>query len=225
MGRLHEEGVTLIEMLAALMVLAILIAAGIPAMGEFIANNRMAAAVNDVVASLNLARSEAVKRRANVTICASSDGAGCSGAATAGDGWIVFRDCSAGEPGSPAGCGAPDGLVDGPAQIIQRHGPLHDDIGANSTIGDQNGNPAGQFLVSFGADGYTRDIDGMLCADGNACVTNLQFCDRRGSDPTFGERASGRWVQIAATGRPRIYSRHDLVQSASNPLAGCPAPE
>ena len=49
---------------------------------EMLKNNRLATETNDLITELAVARSEAAKRGYRVTICASSDGASCSGSAT-----------------------------------------------------------------------------------------------------------------------------------------------
>lgn len=89
-----KRGFTLIELMVTIAVLAILLAVAIPSYQTFVMNSRMASQTNDLITALSLARSEAVKRAANVTVCASSDGATCTGGWATG--WIV-RD-AAGTP-------------------------------------------------------------------------------------------------------------------------------
>lgn len=85
------RGFTLIELLVTLAVAAILITVAVPNFQMFVMNSRMASQANDLITSLSVARSEAVKRGANVTLCASSDGNTCTG--TWAQGWIV-RDAA-----------------------------------------------------------------------------------------------------------------------------------
>lgn len=98
----RTSGLTLIELVITLSIAAILLAIAAPSFSAIIQNNRMVTQVNVLVAGLNLARSEAIKRGDNVTVCRSNDGSSCSGNWV--DGWIVFSDLDndgnvdAGEP-------------------------------------------------------------------------------------------------------------------------------
>ena len=206
MGKMHAEGVTLIELMVTVMVLAVVLAAGIPTFADFLRNNRMSAAVNDVVTSLHLARSEAVKRRTPVTICPAASATECDAGSGIESGWLVFVDTN--------GNGIPEGPGD---SIIQIRPSLPTEIADYSRWGDENGDATGRFLISFDPSGYL-----LADIDGTTPVANLQFCDKRGDQKTIGGSAAGRWVEITRTGRPRVFASREQVQASANPLGGCP---
>lgn len=87
-----NQGVTLVELMVTITVLAILLAIGVPAMARLINDARVSTSTNEFVNALNLARIEAIKRGRLVTVCS---GENCSGAT--GDwrsGWIVYVESS-----------------------------------------------------------------------------------------------------------------------------------
>ena len=88
----RSSGTTLIELLIAMLVLAILMAIAIPSFREFAADSRTTAVTSDLVTALNVARSEALRRSSLVVACASDDLATCSTSTTWTGGWIVFAD-------------------------------------------------------------------------------------------------------------------------------------
>lgn len=97
----RQTGFTLLELMVTISVAAILIAVGVPGMQKFVQNNRRAAEVNNLVATLQVARTEAVSRNQRVGICASTTGTSCSGSTSWETGWIVFvDDTSAGTQGA-----------------------------------------------------------------------------------------------------------------------------
>lgn len=67
------RGVTIIELLMALTIGALLIGVGMPAYESLVRTNRLATDTNRLVASIHYARSEAIKRGANVRICIPRD--------------------------------------------------------------------------------------------------------------------------------------------------------
>ncbi len=92
------SGFTLLELITAMTVLAILVSIAIPSFANLTRANQIAAASNELVTALTLARSESVKRGIRVSVCA-SDGAAepaCSGEATWANGWVVFTDDNGG---------------------------------------------------------------------------------------------------------------------------------
>jgi type IV fimbrial biogenesis protein FimT len=87
-----HSGFTLIELMISIVVLAVVLALGIPSFQEFIKNNRLAGQTNDLVMAIQMARNEAVKRGTGAVICASENQAICSDSDDWTTGWIVFSD-------------------------------------------------------------------------------------------------------------------------------------
>jgi type IV fimbrial biogenesis protein FimT len=87
-----QRGFTLIELMLAIAVLAVLLGLAVPSFLETVRNNRTISRNNEFIGALNYARSEALKRSDAVSICASDDQATCSGATDWTAGWIVFAD-------------------------------------------------------------------------------------------------------------------------------------
>lgn len=82
---------TLVELLIAIAILAILMGIAVPAYNEMTLGSKLRSQANDLVAGAVLARSEAIKRNSAVRMCVSADGASCI---TGGweQGWVVFHD-------------------------------------------------------------------------------------------------------------------------------------
>ena len=85
-----ESGFTLVELVIAILILAILIGMALPNFSSTMRSNRIATHANEFIASVSLARSEAIKNNVGAGICASPDGAVCGTDWNAG--WIVFSD-------------------------------------------------------------------------------------------------------------------------------------
>jgi type IV fimbrial biogenesis protein FimT len=82
--RYHKKGFTLIELLVTIAIVGILAGIGIPSFNGTIRSSRLTTNVNTLVTSLNLARSEAIKRGQPVTV--RKTGANWE------SGWSVFTD-------------------------------------------------------------------------------------------------------------------------------------
>lgn len=68
----RERGFTLIELLTVMVVVGVMLGIGIPSFRNFIAQQRVKSASYEVSTSLLLARSEAIKRNAQVTVAPTS---------------------------------------------------------------------------------------------------------------------------------------------------------
>lgn len=82
-------GFTLVELVITIAVVAILVALATPSFTSVINSNRLTAQANNLVADLQLARSEAVRRNRTVRVCRTPDGAVCAAAAGDWDAWLV----------------------------------------------------------------------------------------------------------------------------------------
>jgi type IV fimbrial biogenesis protein FimT len=83
-GRL-QRGLSLVESLVALGVASALAATGVPAANEAFERHRLASTTNELITTVNFARSEAIRRSARVVIAAKTPGRWT-------DGWRVFAD-------------------------------------------------------------------------------------------------------------------------------------
>ena len=88
------HGFSLLELLVVLAIVGALAAVAVPSFAGFLATQRSSSTVSRFVASLNLARSEAIKRNARAVLCKSPDGSACSYAGTWDQGWMVFHDAN-----------------------------------------------------------------------------------------------------------------------------------
>jgi type IV fimbrial biogenesis protein FimT len=91
---MKQSGVTLLELMVVLAVSAILLGIGIPSFATLTSSNRLASATNEMVSSLHLARSEAIKRNSRVVMCTSATGTSCAVSGGWHQGWVVFHDAN-----------------------------------------------------------------------------------------------------------------------------------
>lgn len=109
------RGVTLIEMLTVIALLAIVAALAAPGLNAFLVGQRVKAVTYDLTADLLLARSEALKRGADVSVT------------PAADGWVAGWSVTSGDTvlGGRQGAGAGLVLDDAPDVIVfNRNGRL-----------------------------------------------------------------------------------------------------
>lgn len=201
MGRSAQSGFTLYELLVTVMVMGIILSIGVPNFLEFTRNNRMAAASNDLLSALTLARTEAVKRKQPVTVCASLNAQAAAPACggTLADGWVVFAD----EDG--------DIQIDAGEDVIRSAGPMPGGINLQTN--------AGANYFSFAATGFGRGDVG-----GAPALRGALLCDARGNVPAAGGLSAARALRIDGPGRPLVVREVALVNNVAAAIvgAGCP---
>ncbi len=168
------RGVTLIELMVVLTIVAIFLALGVPSLQNFFVSVRLAATTNDFAAALSMARTEAIKRGYSVVMKTSS-----GAPADWGNGWRICadvnnnRDCDAGE------------------EIIRVGQP----VGAPVTVYASNG-LAG--AIAFRADG--RFFDTPLTGPGGAVVV----CYGTTSLGPLNNQPRSRAILVNSSGRIRV---------------------
>ena len=118
-----ERGWTLIELLCALAVVAIVSGTGLSVLGGAIERGRAAAARQALADSLVAAGARATLSDARAVLCPSEDGATCSDGSDWSAGWLVFLDRNANRE------------VEGGERIVVHQGRLPGRVRLRSTKG------------------------------------------------------------------------------------------
>jgi type IV fimbrial biogenesis protein FimT len=200
MKRAHT-GFTLLELMVVLAIAGVLMAVGIPAMGDFLRNSRITGAANDVMAALHFTRSEATKRRLPVTLCTSASAVTDPNPVCAASpfltGWIAFVDTNQ------------SGQRDAGEVVLLEHEPMDARITARSS--------ANPFQVTYLMNGFAV----------NPNAAQLVLCDDRGNDPSGGELSSARGILVSVTGRAGVTRDpgeiQTLVDAIGVDVGGCEA--
>ena len=138
-----QTGFTLVELLVVMTLGVILLSMAAPSMIGMVNSQRSIALSSELFASMNLARSEAIKRNARAVLCKSADGLSCARSGGWEQGWIVFHDADN------------DAALDEGEQVIERHGPVADGL----TL---TGNSPVSNYVSYSASGSAKLTTGAF---------------------------------------------------------------
>jgi type IV fimbrial biogenesis protein FimT len=170
-----HSGFTIVELMMALALMAVVMVMAVPNFNRLIKNNRLASQANEFITAVNYARNEAIKRNQNVILCRSSNGTSCGSGTGWEAGWIVYADVNN------------NASLDS-GEELRIFGSL---TGGNSLRG--NANYAN--TITYGPKGYvTQAGELILCDDRNSS----------GNTADAEDFAMGRAIIISATGRPRV---------------------
>lgn len=205
----RARGFTLLELMLAITLAAIVLGFGVPSFQNFVRNSRITGVANELLSAVYLARSEAVKRRASTVLCLSSNpddaAPACDGDGS--QGWVVFVDDA--DPDVASGNDR-NVQVDAGETVLLRHGPLHATVGVNVAPADNEG------YVSFAPSGAARGIAAV-----GTPFSSLVLCDDRGNAlvPGTDDDSTARALVVEPIGRPRVTRSQSEIAAD---LGGCP---
>lgn len=174
----NTRGFTLIELLTVVALIGIIGAMALPAFTQMIENNRRVAAVNDLLSTIHVARSEAITRNQSVSICPGNTGQTACEAGGWQKGWLIFRDANR------------NGVFeesDGDSIIRVGTG-----LRGNLTVVSAEFGASMTFLPNgriFGNPSWTYPVRMLLCADGIATAVRRIDVDRTGRPRSVNEPA------------------------------------
>lgn len=182
----------------AVVVAGIILSLALPSFQDFHRSNAMAAVANDFVTGALLARSEAVKRQAPVTLCTTDDAAADPPSCTAAsDGaFVVFVDEN--DNGDLTDATDGNAAIDTNELVLLR----------SEAPGGRIGVWMDTHFVTYGANGYPRA----------GSATRFLFCDDRGTGTAAGGQSAARLMFLDPTGRGSIRSDVATVQAAEAAL-------
>jgi type IV fimbrial biogenesis protein FimT len=95
-GQFSARGFTIIELMIAVVLLGVLVALAMPSLSDMMRRMKIETAASSLSVAFATARSEAVKRGRDVSVCISSDGAACANSTDWAVGWVIYE--TAGTP-------------------------------------------------------------------------------------------------------------------------------
>ncbi|MCX7514765.1 GspH/FimT family pseudopilin [Frateuria hangzhouensis] len=175
------RGFSLIELMVAIIVLAILTSIALPNFRDFSRRNTVTSQSNAILADLQYARNDAISRRVITQICASTDGTACTGSNELEGGWVVYRETAPGPTATFTSADEVQRVTQSASGISIR---LVDATGAavNEVGFNQQGSVIGDQPLHF-----------LICAMSKGDTVGESTDSVRGSE-----------LQLSASGRPSI---------------------
>lgn len=157
---LETRGFTLIELMVTIAVLAILLAIAFPSFTGIINGNRLSAASNEWLATLQIARMESVRRNTRVVICPSTDGSTCSG--TSWQRAIAFVDVNR------------DGASDGGVETVLRDTTVAAPVAVSVSPAISGATPANRITLRPDGLAHPGNASTVLTSKIGLCIVTTQ---------------------------------------------------
>ncbi len=139
-----QGGFSMIELMITISIMAVLLAMAAPSFTAFLNGNRVGSQANELLATFQIARNEAIRSGSRVVVCGSNDASNvtptCSGSTSWG-GWVAFIDTDR------------DGAYDATERLLQANVLSGVTATASSNVSG---------AVVFRSDGLARSAGGAL---------------------------------------------------------------
>lgn len=191
-----NSGFTLQELMISLAIFFIVTGLGIPSYVSYVRNGELSNSTTALFSDLHMARSEAIKRKSDISLCRSNDAMAtnptCGGAANDWTGgWIVYIETGK----TPNSYDPADGDT-----ILRVNAPPANKI--VKIVANANAND----FITFNPDGSLSLID---------APSVYTVCVDRDKDGDY-EEATGREIRVNPMGRPKIKKGN--IQSCEAPV-------
>ncbi len=145
-----QKGFGLLEILITLVIAGIVTLLVVPSFSTLVADNRLISTNNELGSSLSIAKSEAIRRQQQITVCQSNDAlSDCDPSESWSNGWIIFVDDDG------------DDAIDNGETVIRVHEAINSSLTLTYSAGTQ---------LYFGSTGSLSSTPGhfTLCDDRGA---------------------------------------------------------
>lgn len=187
------RGFSLVELMVTITVMAILVGIGLPTFRDVIRRNQVSSASNELLASLDYARTEAVTRGQLVYMCPGT-AAGCTATSkTFEPGWVVYT--------APAGN----------ASVGQAY------VGGTSILLRATTPRAGVSIQSQGTEVITFGQQGQLKSAAASPTLTFVTCYRTGSTGTGTSTTTTPGVELDVNGSGSVKTKSWPVGAACTP--------
>lgn len=152
------SGFSMVELMITIAIVAILVALAFPSFEGSMRSNRVATATNELMASLSLTRSEAIRNPGGAVICTTTNGTACNGTSW-DDGWMVWIDLNG------------DGLITGTNDRVVRYIQGHERLAITA---ESTGGVAEENMIRFDNRGRTIGAVREFIVQPDSCPAGVE---------------------------------------------------